>query len=120
MRKLTQSEIYIINKLISSSNLDIKLDTQIENYFCEELSDGGMGSLKIISSDKVETTVEPILKSGDVQLTYQDTDTLIVNIALLLDQDDNLRELDCFKEDFSPLCEPLNKDSVLSVVKLTD
>ncbi|WP_092747191.1 DUF6984 family protein [Acinetobacter boissieri] len=118
MRKLTQSEIYIIDKLVNDSNLVIKLYTSLNNYFCEDSLDGGMGSIKILTND-YNTIVEPILKTVDVQLIYQDLDKSTVSITLLLDQDNNLKELDCFKMDFSPLCEPLNKNNPLSLVKLS-
>lgn len=117
MRKLTQSEIYIIDKLVNSSNLAIKLYTSLNNYFCEDSLDGGMGSIKLLTNDS-DIIVEPVLKTADVQLTYQDFDKSTVNITLLLDEDNNLKELDCFKMDFSPLCEPLNKNNLLSVIKI--
>lgn len=117
MRKLTQSEIYIIDYLINNSNLTIKLDTSLTNYFCEDSLDGGMGSIKLLTNN-FDTVVESILKTVDVELEYEDLDLIIVNITLLLDQDNKLRELDCFKVDFSPLCEPLNKNNPISVIKI--
>lgn len=117
MRKLTQSEIDIINYLINNSNLTIKLDTSLTNYFCEDSLDCGMGSIKLLTNN-FDTVVESILKTVDVELEYEDLDLILVNITLLLDQDNKLRELDCFKVDFSPLCEPLNKNNPISVIKI--
>lgn len=77
-----------------------------------------MGPIKLLTND-CDNIVEPILKTVAVQLIYQDLDKSTVNIMLLLDQDNNFKELDCFKMDFSPLCEPLNKNNPLSLLKLS-
>lgn len=103
MRKLTEQEIYIINKLISQSNLPVSLPKPLTDLYCEAIDDGGIGSIKILYED---SNREVLLKVGDIQINYQDIDNIPVNITFLIDENFNFRELDVFKADFLPLCQP--------------
>lgn len=115
MRKLTEQEIYIINKLIGQSNLPVRLLKPLTDLYCEAIDDGGMGSIKILYED---SNREVILKAGDIQINYQDIDNIPVNISFLIDENFNFRELDVFKADFSPLCQPLNINNIVSMLRI--
>lgn len=51
MRKLTEQQMYIINKLIGQSNLPVSLPKPLIDLYCEAIDDGGMGSIKILYED---------------------------------------------------------------------
>ncbi|KKC44125.1 DUF6984 family protein [Acinetobacter sp. V2] len=115
MRKLTEQEIYIINKLIGQSNLPVRLLKPLTDLYCEAIDDGGMGSIKILYED---SNREVILKAGDIQINYQDIDNIPVNTSFLIDENFNFRELDVFKADFSPLCQPLYINNIVSMLRI--
>lgn len=64
----------------------------------EEMDDGGMGSLRFVSS-------KPNRRLGKVvaELLYHDEDEVPVLATLYLDTEGELYELDSWKVDFSPL-----------------
>jgi len=113
MRKLTEQEIYIINKLIGQSNLPVGLPKPLTDLYCETIDDGGMGSIKILYED---SNKEVLLKAGDIQINYQDIDNIPVNITFLIDENFNFRELDVFKADFSPLSQPWDINNIVSTL----
>lgn len=115
MRKLTEEEIYIINRLIGQSNLAVSLPKPLTDFYCEAIDDGGMGSIKILYED---SNREVLLKAGDIQINYQDIDNIPVNITFLIDENFNFRELDVFKADFSPLCQPWYINNIVSILRI--
>ena len=64
----------------------------------EEMDDGGMGSLRFVSS-------KPERRLGEIaaELLYHDVDGVPVLATLYLDTEGDLYELDSWKVDFSPL-----------------
>lgn len=115
MRKLTEQEIYIINKLIGQSNLAVSLPKPLTDLYCEAIDDGGMGSIKILYED---SNREVLLKAGDIQINYQDIDNIPVNITFLIDENFNFRELDVFKADFSRICQPWYINNIVSILRI--
>jgi len=115
MRKLTEQEIYIINKLIGQSNLPVSLPEPLNDLYCEEVDDGGMGSIRVLYED---SNKDILLKAGDIQINYQDVDNTPVNITFLIDENFNFRELDVFKADFSPLCQPWDINNIISILPI--
>ncbi|KIE87570.1 DUF6984 family protein [Acinetobacter pittii] len=115
MRKLTEEEIYIINRLIGQSNLAVSLPKPLTDLYCEAIDDGGMGSIKILYED---SNREVLLKAGDIQINYQDIDNIPVNITFLIDENFNFRELDVFKADFSRLCQPWYINNIVSILRI--
>lgn len=113
MRKLTEQEIYIINKLIGQSNLPVSLPKPLTDLYCEAIDDGGMGSIKILYED---SNRDVLLKAGDIQINYQDIDNIPVNITFLIDENFNFRDLDVFKADFSSLCQPWDINNIVSTL----
>lgn len=113
MRKLTEQEIYIISKLIGQSNLPVSLPKPLTDLYCEAIDDGGMGSIRVLYED---LNKDILLKSGDIQINYQDTDNIPVNITFLIDENFNFRELDVFKADFSPLSQPWDIKNIISTL----
>lgn len=115
MRKLTEQEIYIINKLIGQSNLPVSLPKPLIDLYCEAIDDGGMGSIKILYED---SNREVLLKAGDIQINYQDIDNIPVNITFLIDENFNFRELDVFKADFSSLKKSWDVNNIVSILRV--
>lgn len=113
MRKLTEQEIYIISKLIGQSNLPVSLPKPLTDLYCEAVDDGGMGSIRVLYED---LNKDILLKSGDIQINYQDADNIPVNITFLIDENFNFRELDVFKADFSPLSQPWDIKNIISTL----
>ncbi|MND50578.1 hypothetical protein D3C80_415500 [compost metagenome] len=113
MRKLTEQEIYIVNKLIEQSKLPISLPKPLNDLYCDEVDDGGMGSIRILYDG---SSGDISLKAGDIQINYQDVDNTPVNITFLIDENFNFRELDVFKADFSPLCQPWDINNIISIL----
>ena len=99
-RKLTAPERKLLKKLIeNASALDLATGWE-KNLLVEPLSDGGMGSLKLIPSN-----APPYRKLGGAvsRLEFEDTDGVKVSVVLNVDQSGQLFELDIWKADFSPL-----------------
>lgn len=113
MRKLTEQEIYIISKLIGQSNLPVSLPKPLTDLYCEAVDDGGMGSIRVLYEG---LNKDILLKSGDIQINYQDADNIPVNITFLIDENFNFRELDVFKADFSPLSQPWDIKNIISTL----
>lgn len=115
MRKLTQQEIYIIKELIDQSNLSISLPKHLNQLYCEDMDDGGMGSIRILY-ERADSDI--LLKAGDVQINYKDIDNTPVNITFLIDENFNFMELDVFKVDFSSLQKKWDVNNVVSILRV--
>jgi len=63
------------------------------------MNDGGMGSLKIMSSP----TIDPRFGSRASECWFNDSDGVLVTAVLNLDQEGRPFEIDVWKVDFSPL-----------------
>ncbi|MFN8436924.1 MAG: hypothetical protein U0V72_04715 [Cytophagales bacterium] len=95
MREIRNEEIILIQHLLELSNLNP------ENYkipsFVDEYEGGIMGSIGMGSSDPTEY-------AGDIiQVKYMDTDDIPVIITLTHNHNNELLDLDFWKEDFSKL-----------------
>ncbi|NUF32307.1 hypothetical protein HUN28_19180 [Acinetobacter oleivorans] len=94
MRKLTQQETYFITELVEKSKIPVVLPKPLNEVYCEDINDGGMGSIRILYK---EADRDILLKAGDVQINYKDIDNTLVNIKFLIDENFNFKELDFFK-----------------------
>lgn len=97
IRLLTKSEINLISWIIKDSLEAKNIIPQLTKLLVEEMDDGGMGSLRVVS-DKNRLYSRDI---GEVELT--DIDGVYLLISVNVDTEDNFFELDIWKADNSPL-----------------
>ena len=84
-------------RFIASGSLPAAMIADLPNKLVREMDGGRMGSLQFVgAADR---------KMGRTagQAEFEDADGVPVSVALLLDQEGRLFELDIWKVDFSPL-----------------
>ncbi|MGN8055125.1 DUF6984 family protein [Pedobacter sp. 22163] len=96
-RLLRQEEINLIRWLIRDAPEGAKIKNELATVFVEEMEDGGMGSLRVVS-DKERFYSRDI---GQAEMLDEDGIPLIISVNI--DTDGNFFELDIWKVDFSPL-----------------
>lgn len=98
-RKMTPREVGLVEALLAN-HLDNAFSREhLEALDVEEMDDGGMGSLKFLSSRSARMAQQLS------EVTFHDNDGVWVSATLNLDPEGLLFELDIFKGDFSPLIE---------------
>jgi len=99
-RKISNQELCILKELVKrAKGLNLEADWQDE-LLVESMNDGGMGSLKLIPPN-----ASSFRKFGGVvsNLEFDDADGVKVLVALNVDQNGHLFEIDMWKTDFNPL-----------------
>ena len=99
MRPLRKEEKDLIAFLLSDKPGKEHLIEQLPYSTVEEMNDGGMGSLKFLYNDNKKRRMGCEIAT----ISLKDIDDTFLSIALNLDEDENLFELDVWKVDFSPL-----------------
>ena len=100
MRKLTSQEKKIIIKLLQANKSKLEEFTQhIDNYFVENMNDGGMGSIRFIRNSQQKRILGEVIAEEE----FIDEDQIPVLISLNLDSEGEFFELDIWKVDFSPV-----------------
>lgn len=96
-RKMREDELLLVEELLGRYP-DFKLSRDyLQELEVEDMSDGGMGSLKFLVSNS------PRMGFELSELAFHDVDGVYVSAALNLDPEGLLYELDIFKGDSSPL-----------------
>lgn len=99
MRQLKDNERALLTKLILSKPDSIHLLASLNNAIVEEMNDGGMGSLRFfIPGTKSRRFSKQLLEKE-----FVDTDGVPIMVAINLDEQGLLYELDIWKVDFSSL-----------------
>ena|SRR6266496_5340198 len=101
MRPLRPEEIRVIRRLLHGKAEADGILSSLASCLVQEMPDGGMGSLEFYS-DPEHTDGRRYgrtLATGE----FIDKDGVLVSLALYLDSDDRLYQLDSWKVDFSPL-----------------
>lgn len=98
-RKMTPREIGLVEALLADHPDHALSREQLRALDVEEMNDGGMGSLRFLSSRPTHMAQQLS------EVTFHDTDGVWVSATLNLDPEGLLFELDIFKGDFSPLIE---------------
>lgn len=101
LRDLSKSEFVLLDFLVSESHRFASKDEILKNLKVTELSDGGMGSLRLLP-DCVETR-DSIFGMQASSCQFTDQDGVEVVASLNLDQHGNPYELDIWKTDFKKL-----------------
>lgn len=105
-RALRRDELSLLHKLLATLPKDYERELDVARVM--DMSDGGMGSIRFISpAQKAKKFRETI-----IEFDYTDTDGVAVNIAVNIDEDHNLYEIDFWKVDFSPLLTYPNPEQV--------
>ncbi|MCD6035590.1 MAG: hypothetical protein K0R63_1331 [Rickettsiales bacterium] len=97
-RLLKKDEKELLRAMLKGFPQKQKFLGHIETYLVKDLADGGMGSFRFIYNKKQQTFGDTIAKAE-----YLDEDGVIVSIALNVDTDGDLYEMDIWKVDFSKL-----------------
>jgi len=98
MRKLSTDEKKLIETLLTQKKEDYsQILLSLKDLTIEELNDEGMGSLQFISKEK-QKLVKTISEAE-----FIDEDGVPVFLALGIDAEGKLFELDVWKADFSPV-----------------
>jgi hypothetical protein len=98
-RPLRKNEIALIEHLLPSGRFNKKLADQLVSARVEDMHDGGMGSIRFISTLPQKRRMGKVL----VEAQYLDEDGVMVSITINGDQNNELYEVDFWKVDFSPL-----------------
>ena len=101
MRLLTAYEVALINALLMTNSKPAQIVLPpLNTVLVEEMDDGGMGSLRFMSSI---SDVDRHLGKTVAEAEFQDEDGVLVSIELNLDNNNQLFELDVWKVDYSPI-----------------
>jgi hypothetical protein len=92
-RRLTNAERDLISFMLNGTDWWLEDDAQVE-----DMSDGGMGSLRFASSDQNRNFGAAVSSAQ-----FVDSDGIPVIATINVDQQSHLFELDIWKVDFSPL-----------------
>jgi hypothetical protein len=101
VRTISDAEYLLITELfvrLDMSPISFGLSRQLK---VEELADGGMGSIRFIHPES--TYEQRSLGQSVVEGEFQDADGVVVSMAINVDKQNKLYELDLWKVDFSPL-----------------
>lgn len=101
MRQISAEEYNLLLALSTQCGIDLGKLGLSRTMLVEPLNDGGMGSLRFI----------PVQNSNDmrryggtiIEDEFYDLDKTLVSLAVYIDTDGKLFELDIWKVDFSPL-----------------
>lgn len=96
-RPLRIEEESLVRALLEHVKASEHLLQQLEGALVQDMDDGGMGSLAFAGKE------DRSLGRCIAEAEYVDCDGVPVSIALNVDQDERLYELDIWKADFTPL-----------------
>ena len=96
-RSLLPGELLIMRTLLDRANAPEWRDLDLERLRVSDMDDGGMGSL-LFESAKPDRSYGRTLSEG----CYNDEDGFPVLVAINLDTENEIFELDSWKVDFSP------------------
>lgn len=101
LRGLSSRERAVITTLLQGNPATVPLIDLLDELLVAEMADGGMGSLSLVPKGLESTS-----RSFGKQLVlgeFADSDGIPVSVALNVDSQGRLYELDLWKVDFSPL-----------------
>src|SRR4051794_10286614 len=98
-RPLREKELALIKKLLAGSRCETKARAQLHEARVQDMSDGGMGSIRFVKGPPENRMFGEEIAEG----LFHDADGVPVSVMLNVDQLDDLFELDLWKVDFSSL-----------------
>jgi hypothetical protein len=96
-RRLRDGEVLVLSVLLRAAG-DPWTDIDLSDLMVAEMDDGGMGSLTFLPPDPERRFGRTLVEGW-----FTDEDGMPVSVAVFLDRQDRLFELDVWKVDFSPL-----------------
>lgn len=99
IRYLTEEERTLIKGLLEGNPNSETIVSKLSTLEVEDMSDGGMGSIRFVNKEKKQRSYGSTLTNTEVV----DEDNIPISIAINLDTDGEIYELDIWKVDFSPL-----------------
>jgi hypothetical protein len=96
-RHLRPEEIELIRALLSRVSSGQELEKSLSHSTVSDMADGGMGSIRFVASPP-QAMGKQLVEAG-----YVDSDGVLISIALNIDTQGRLYELDFWKVDFAPL-----------------
>ena len=96
-RPLRAEELELVRSLLSAISSNAELENTLSESRVTDMSDGGMGSIRFARPQSQS------MGKALVEAQYVDSDGVLVSIALNVDKDGQLFEVDFWKVDFSPL-----------------
>ena len=98
-RHLRPVEQELLEGMLAASGTKFALGVPLQSALVEDMSDGGMGSIRFLPSADQTNRAAQVIAQGE----YVDEDGVPVSIAINADQNGELFEIDFWKVDFSPL-----------------
>jgi hypothetical protein len=96
-RHLRDQERELIRALLSDVSSEAALEGTLSASRVADMEDGGMGSIRFVQPER-RSFGQTLVKAQ-----YADSDGVLVSIAVNLDKNGDLFEVDFWKVDFSPL-----------------
>ena len=100
-RPMSEQEKAVVTTLLQGRPEASRLMHSLEGIVVEDMEDGGMGSLLLIpkAAENTQRSMGAEIASG----TFRDSDGVLVVVAVNVDKNDMLYELDVWKVTFEPL-----------------
>jgi hypothetical protein len=102
-RKLKEREENLISFLIKKANFSVPSDWK-DNLLVKPMEDGKMGSLHLFPDGNTQI-IDRKFGSKISEVEFVDKDDVLVSVALYVDTNFKLYELDIWKTDFSEIIE---------------
>ncbi|MBJ7515002.1 MAG: hypothetical protein JHC82_01720 [Stenotrophomonas sp.] len=101
-RVLSFDEKTLVHELLELSGLDSLPSGWLDSALVVEMDDGGMGSLRFISSGGRTEAIEQV-----AEISFSDVDGVLVSVTLNANGQGVPAELDVWKTNFQPLVKKL-------------
>ena len=101
IRKINKTEKETLEYLIKQAKLLVS-EKEYQNMLVQKMNDGGMGSFYIFQ-DSSDIGVKRNFGKQVSEFEFVDDDGVLVSVALNIDNQSKLLEIDVWKTDFSPV-----------------
>ena len=108
---LRAEELELLRAILGKHSAAKSLLSAIERVRVRDLSDGGMGSIELGEGSANARRMSACVAEAD----YVDSDGVSVSIAINVDQNGHLFEVDMWKVDFSPLIQYPNSRTIRNI-----
>ena len=98
-RHLRDAEKTLVEQLLQRAHPRATFSGNLDDVEVQEMSDGGMGSLRFVPTKSIESRRFGVLVA---ELLFNDSDGVAILASLFVDKEGDLYELDILKVDFSP------------------
>ena len=99
VRPLRAAEREVVKRMMRGRSIKAEIEATLSSGLVEDMHDGDMGSIRFVAPGSQSRRFAEAIAEAE----YTDEDGVLVSIALNLDTEGDLYELDLWKVDFSPL-----------------